>query len=200
LHLLKVSVLPLAIKALIHFWDPDYHCFTFGDINMVPTIKKYSVLTYFPEDVYKLYFHRRLKNTMEKFAKLLGIYQMNQYREKNNSRGLRWKWLEELLVVKKSNPGARILALRVFGLVLCPYTAEIVNLEAANLFIEYENTKINPFATILDETIISLNHSKKTRKGSMRCCVSLLFIWMVRHIEAETLIFRSFWWFDTKQL
>lgn len=64
LHLLKVSVLPLAIKALINFWDPDYRCFTFGDIDMMPTIKKYSVLTYFLEDVYKLYFHRRIENTM----------------------------------------------------------------------------------------------------------------------------------------
>jgi hypothetical protein len=89
LHLLKVSVLPLAIKALIHFWDPDYRCFTFGDINMVLTIKKYDVLTYFPEDVHKLYFNQRIENTMEKFAKLLGIHQMNQYREKNNSTGLR---------------------------------------------------------------------------------------------------------------
>lgn len=68
---------------------------------------------------------------------------------------------------KRSNPGARILALWVFGVVLCPYTAEIVSLEAANLFIEYENTKINPSAIILDETILSLNHYKNTMKGSM---------------------------------
>jgi len=56
---------------------------------MVLTIKKYDVLTYFPEDVHKLYFNQRIENTMEKFAKLLGIHQMNQYREKNNSTGLR---------------------------------------------------------------------------------------------------------------
>jgi hypothetical protein len=93
------------------------------------------------------------------------------------------------------------LALRVFGLVLSLYTVEIVSLEAANLFVEYENTKINnPSTVILDETILSLNHFKKIGKGSMRCCVSLLFILMVIHIDAETPIFRSFWWFNKKQL
>jgi hypothetical protein len=34
----------------------------------------------------------------------------------------------------------------------------------------------------------------------MRCCVPLLFIWLVRHIETETLIFKKIWWFDQKPL
>ena len=49
LHLLKVPT--LAIKTLIHFWDPDYRCFAFGNIDMVPTIEEYGVLIEFPEDV-----------------------------------------------------------------------------------------------------------------------------------------------------
>jgi hypothetical protein len=205
LHLLNVPVLPLAIKALIHFWDPDYRCFTFGNVDMVPTIEEYGVLTEFPEDIHKVYFHQKIENTVEELAKLLGIHQMSLYREKNNSGGLRWKRLEELLIAKTSNPGAnlevyRILALGIFGLILCPSTAGIISLEAANLFVEYEKTKINPSAAILAETFLSLNHCKRIGKGSMRCCVPLLFIWMVSHIESETPIFRNFWWFDQKPL
>jgi glutaminase len=75
-------VLSLAIKALIHFWDLDYRCFTFGNINMVPTIKQYGVLKIFPEDVHKVYFHQRIENTIKELAKLLRIHQMNPYREK----------------------------------------------------------------------------------------------------------------------
>jgi hypothetical protein len=56
LHLLKVLVLPLAIKAMTHFWDLDYHRFTFWNVDMTPTIEEYSVLTEFPEDVHKVYF------------------------------------------------------------------------------------------------------------------------------------------------
>jgi hypothetical protein len=119
---------------------------------------------------------------------------MSLYREKNDSGGLRWKRLEELLIAKKSNPCAklevyRILALGIFGLILCPSTAGIISVEATNLFVEYEKTKINPSAAILAETFLSLNHCKRIGKGSMRCCVPLLFIWMVSHIESETPIF-----------
>jgi len=82
---------------------------------------------------------------MDELAKLLGIPQLIPYREKDNSGGLRWKRLEELLIAKKANPGVklekhRILALRIFGLVLCPSTTGIISLEAANLFVEYEKT------------------------------------------------------------
>jgi hypothetical protein len=92
------------------------------------------------------------------------------------------------------------LALEIFGLVLYPSTTGIISLEAANLFVEYEKTKINPCAAILAETFLSLNHCKKTSKGSMRCCVSLLFIWLASHIETETPIFKNFWWFNQKPL
>jgi len=40
LHLLKVSVSPSAIKAMIHFWDPDYLHFTFRNVDMTPTIEE----------------------------------------------------------------------------------------------------------------------------------------------------------------
>jgi len=54
-----------------------------------------------------------------------------------------------LLIAKKASPDAklekhRILALGIFGLDLCPSTTGIISLEAANLFVECEKTKINP--------------------------------------------------------
>ena len=68
---------------------------------MTPTIEEYSVLTEFPEDAYKVYFRQRIDDTMDELAKLLGIPQLIPYREKDNSGGLRWKRLEELLIAKK---------------------------------------------------------------------------------------------------
>jgi hypothetical protein len=89
--------------------------------------------------------------------------------KKNNSGDLRWKRLEELLIAKKSNPCAKlevykILALGIFGLILCPSTAGIVSVEATNLFDECQKTKINPSAAILAETFLSLNHCKRLEK------------------------------------
>ena len=34
----RVEVLSPAVRALVHFWDPDYRCFSFGSINPCPNI------------------------------------------------------------------------------------------------------------------------------------------------------------------
>ncbi|MBA0672057.1 hypothetical protein Goklo_029498 [Gossypium klotzschianum] len=31
-------------QALAQFWNPAYSCFTFGNVNLVPTIKEYMAL------------------------------------------------------------------------------------------------------------------------------------------------------------
>jgi hypothetical protein len=40
----------------------------------------------------------------------------------------------------------------------------VISLEVATAFLEYESTQINPVTAILVETILTLNHSRKTRK------------------------------------
>jgi hypothetical protein len=38
----------LTIKALFYFWDPNYKCFTFENIDMTPTFEEYSgILDFF---------------------------------------------------------------------------------------------------------------------------------------------------------
>ena len=36
----KVEVLHPAVRALVHFWDPDYRCFSFGSIDLYPTMEE----------------------------------------------------------------------------------------------------------------------------------------------------------------
>ncbi|MBA0562486.1 hypothetical protein Golob_007527 [Gossypium lobatum] len=35
------------LKAMVHFWDPIYRCFTFNEVDMVPTIEQYSALLHY---------------------------------------------------------------------------------------------------------------------------------------------------------
>ena len=38
MEIAKVEVLSPAVRALVHFWDPDYRCFSFGSIDLCPTV------------------------------------------------------------------------------------------------------------------------------------------------------------------
>ena len=94
----------------------------------------------------------------------------------------------------------RLIALGIFGLVLFPSQTGVVSLEAVFAYVEYKNTQINPMVAILAETILTLNHCRRTGKGAIRCCMQLLYIWMVSHIETKKLVFNNFLWFTQRPL
>ncbi|MBA0577067.1 hypothetical protein Golob_027761 [Gossypium lobatum] len=43
-QLLFVKADDALLKAMARFWDPTYRCFTFNEVDMVPTIEEYSTL------------------------------------------------------------------------------------------------------------------------------------------------------------
>jgi len=51
---MNVSMQNSAIKALIHFWDPEYWFFTFRNVDLCPTLEEYGLLTEFPRNLYKV--------------------------------------------------------------------------------------------------------------------------------------------------
>nr|XP_034889980.1 uncharacterized protein LOC118030067 [Populus alba] len=204
LEIAKIEVLNPAIKALINFWDPDYRCFSFGNVDLCPTIEEYGMLTEFPKHLHRVYFPLRNDKVIPELSKLLKIPHLSRFLEKNGS-GLKWKSLEVELEKKKEQYGSmlerdRLIALGIYGLVLFPSLKGVISLEAAAAFVEYENTHINPTTAILAETFLTLNHFRKTGKGVARCCIQLLYIWMVSHVETKKPIFNNFWWFNQKPL
>jgi len=182
----KVEVLSLAVRALVHFWDPDYRCFSFESIDLSPIMKEYGMLTEFPNNLYRIYFPLRFNKIIPELSKLLRIANLENFLE-NKTTCLKWRMLEIELEKKSGSEKERLIALGIFGLVLFPSQTGVVSLEAVVAYVEYENTQINQVAVILAETILTLNHCRRTGKGVMRCCTQLLYIWMVSYIEKTCL-------------
>ncbi|MFQ6631058.1 hypothetical protein Gotur_008955, partial [Gossypium turneri] len=44
LHLLDIKVDKHLFRALAQFWNPAYSCFTFGRVDLVPTVEEYMAL------------------------------------------------------------------------------------------------------------------------------------------------------------
>jgi len=53
-------------------------------------------------------------------------------------------------------------------------------------------TQINPFIAILAETLLSLNHYNTHVKRSLRCCIPLMYLWIVNHIKTPRYILITF--------
>ena len=178
----KVEVLSPVMRALVHFWDPDYQCFSFDSIDLYPTMEEYGMLTEFPNHLYKVYFPLRSDKVIPELSKLLRIFNLDKSLEKN-ATGLKWKLLKVELEKKSGSEKERLIGLGIFGLMLFPNKTGVISLDVVVAYVEYENTQVNLVAAILAETILTLNHCRRTKKGAMRCCTQLLYIWMVSHIE-----------------
>jgi hypothetical protein len=170
---------------------------------MTPTLEEYERILDFPNNSHKIYLRQRFEDTASEVVNLLGLGKISQCRVADG--GFKWKVIEARMK-KNAEEGKlgderyRLVAFTIFGLVLFPSKIKVISLEAANVFIEYENDRINPSSAILRETMLSLNHYRTHGKGAMRCCIPMLYLWIISHIETPRDIFNNFWWFDLRPL
>jgi len=126
---------------------------------------------------------------------LLCLGKISQCRLTNG--GFKWKAIEARMKKnaeegKLGNERYKLVAFAIFSLVPFPSEIGVISLKAANAFVEYEHTQINPFAAMLAKTMLSLNHCRMRGKGALRCCVPLLHLWIFSHIETPQNIFNNF--------
>jgi len=126
------------------------------------------MLLEFPNHLYMVYFPLRDDKVIPQLSKLLKIPNLTKFLEKDAIE-LKWKLLEVGLERKNLQHGSliesdRLVVLGIVGPVLFSSLTGVISLEVATAFLEYESTQINPVTAILAETILTLNHSRKTRK------------------------------------
>jgi hypothetical protein len=93
MEIARVEVLSPNVRAIVHFWDPDYRFFSFGSIDLCPTMEEYGMLTEFPNNLYRSYLPLRSDKIIPELSKLLRIFNLEKFLKKN-ATGLKWMMLE----------------------------------------------------------------------------------------------------------
>ncbi|MBA0879115.1 hypothetical protein Goshw_009672 [Gossypium schwendimanii] len=95
-YFLDVKVDKHLFRALTQDWNPAYICFTFGKVDLAPTVEKYTTLLWCPRiQVGKAY--SRAVNVPTFLRKLISITGMSEQwvvariKQKGNSRCIPWK-------------------------------------------------------------------------------------------------------------
>ncbi|GLT40975.1 hypothetical protein SLA2020_150680 [Shorea laevis] len=185
--LLSTPIDEAMLRAAIHFWDPRYRVFVFGEVDMTPTHEEYAVLLRMPSATSgKIYKPDAGYGFKRKLAKIMGIeVQDLEGLIKNNgeSEGIPWYVLRDVIL---GNPDNRVrlnvFALAIYGLVLFPKALGYVDGKIVNLF-EQLLDNANPIPAILAETFRSLNHCRINGQGRFTGCAQLLTIWLKSHFE-----------------
>ncbi|MFQ6624554.1 hypothetical protein Gotur_003439, partial [Gossypium turneri] len=112
-YLLDIKVDKHLFRALAQFWNPAYSCFTFGRVDLVPTVEEYMALLPCSKiQVDKAYS-----------------------RAKGDSKCIPWKNLKDLILAHPdTKKKVDVFSLSVYGLVVFPKALGHVDEAVTNLF------------------------------------------------------------------
>lgn len=166
---------------MVQFWNSAYKCFTFGEVDLVPTMEEYTTLLRCPKiQVRKAY--AKVFNGQIFAKKLMNISGMSEpwvtarIQQKGDNKCIPWENLRDLVL---THPDERkrvdIFALSIYGLVIFPKALRHVDEAVTNLFDCLEK-EITPMLAILAETFKSLSMCRKTGDGRFIGCAQLLMV------------------------
>ncbi|MFQ6670394.1 hypothetical protein Gotur_035330, partial [Gossypium turneri] len=152
-YLLDINVDEHLFRALAQFWNSTYSCFTFGEVDMVPTIEEYIALLRCPRiQVDKVY--SRAANVLTFTKKLAKITGMSE------------QWI---LAHPNTKKKVDIFALSIYGLVIFPKALGHIDEAVIDLFDQLDR-RVTPVPAILAETFRSLSACRRTGEGRFIGC------------------------------
>ncbi|MBA0881820.1 hypothetical protein Goshw_025684 [Gossypium schwendimanii] len=171
-YLFSVKVDKHLFRALAQFWNPAYNCFTFGKVDLVPTVEEYTTLLWCPKiQVDKAY--SRAANVPTLLKKLMNITGMSEQlvaariQQKCDSKCVPWKSLRDLVLV---HPDVKkrfdVFALGIYGLVIFPKALGYIDEVVPDLF-DRLSKGVTPVLAILAETFRSLNAYRRADRKSL---------------------------------
>ncbi|MBA0784730.1 hypothetical protein Gotri_027213 [Gossypium trilobum] len=185
-------------QALAQFWNHAYNCFTFGKVDLVPTVEEYTTLLRCPKiQVDKAYSRAASVPTLLK--KLMNIREMSEQwvsariQQKGDSKCVSWKSLQNLVLV---HPDVKkridVFALGIYGLIVFPKDLGHIDEAVSDLF-DWLSKGVMPVPAMVAETFRSLNACRRVGEGRFIGCAQLLFAWFHSHFwKIEKVSYRVF--------
>ncbi|MBA0730047.1 hypothetical protein Golax_025704, partial [Gossypium laxum] len=171
-YLLDIKVDEHLFRALAQFWNSAYSCFTFGEVDLVPTIEEYTALLRCPRiQLDKIY--SKAGNVPTFVKKLMNIL---------------------ALIYPDTKKKVDVLALSIYGLMIFARALGYVDEAVTDLFDRLDK-RVTPVPAILVETFRSLSVCRNTGDGRFIGCVQLLLVWFHSHFwKVDKVFYRKAPW------
>ncbi|XP_057981272.1 uncharacterized protein LOC131166712 [Malania oleifera] len=186
--LLHVFVNLHVIEVLVEFWNPSYCCFTMDGVDMAPTIEEYTSLLHLAKltTPYKTYVQDPRASFVKELHDVIGVKI-----QKTEDTKITWPCLKRLLEKEDGEEAQmHMLALAIYGLIIFPKEVGTIDQNTIS-FVAQVKEGINPIPGILAETFRSLHECQVKRHTRMRCCVPLLYVWIMSHLPCTPGSFRT---------
>ncbi|MBA0798623.1 hypothetical protein Gohar_009197 [Gossypium harknessii] len=129
-------------RALVQYWNPAYSCFTFGKVDLVPTIEEYTTLLCCPRIQADKAYSRatNVSNFLKRLMSITGITHPDTKKRVD------------------------VFALSIYGLVIFPKALGHIDEAVSDLFDRLDK-RVMPVLAILVETFRSLSACQRASEG-----------------------------------
>ncbi|KAG8501836.1 hypothetical protein CXB51_004103 [Gossypium anomalum] len=142
-YFLDIQVDEHLFRALAQFWNPAYSCFTFGEVDLVPTVEEYTALLRCPRfQIDRIY--SRAASVPTFWKKLMTITGMREQwitariKEKGECKCISWDALKGLILTHPDETKrVDVFALSLYGLMVFPRALGYVDEVFCRVFFEY---------------------------------------------------------------
>ncbi|KAI5401541.1 hypothetical protein KIW84_066133 [Lathyrus oleraceus] len=184
LYVLSADVVGGLLSVLVQFYDPLYRCFTFPDYKLVPTLEEYSHLLGIPISDKVTFSGLEEIPRSHIIAEALHLKKSEIEAHWVKKRGMFGLTFEFLIgkVIAYAQAGSMdafeaIFVLLIYGLALFPNIDGFVDVNAIRiLLIGYH------VPTLLGDMYFSLHLRNSKVRGTIVCCVPLLYKWFISHL------------------
>ncbi|RDX57696.1 hypothetical protein CR513_63040, partial [Mucuna pruriens] len=170
LSLLSIEVQPIALSALTQFYDPPLRCFTFKDFQLALTVEEYERLLGMPLAKSPPYFPKGHYPSWASVAKLLRVPELE---------GIPRASLEEKLQQLQKEEDW-LAFIDVYGLLI--YDRGLCGPGSYRRPSWQTRPRGKPVIAVLANTYYTLNYCYRKNEKGLRCCTSLLYLWMIAHL------------------
>ncbi|KAL2319772.1 hypothetical protein Fmac_028741 [Flemingia macrophylla] len=179
---LKIYVDPAFIWVLVHFWSPCLHCFEFPLFDLVPTLEEYELMLRWPKSA-GVYTYRGAHIAVDKVATLI---KLPSHQSALVGSGNIKDHLSSLAEKEDWSAFNKTPTSIVFGTTLFPFHADTVDHAAMDTFFAWDVHLTSLVPVILADTLLSVNYCHQKQGKTLRCCLTLLYVWGITHFYASS--------------
>ncbi|KAF1898653.1 hypothetical protein Lal_00023662 [Lupinus albus] len=168
--------------AMAKYWNPILRIFEFPNVDASPTIKEYEVLLDIPlSNRLRVYLFTGTQDANEDIIKeLIGVAPTpSNIIKQGPYYGLKWSFLRKHLDQGDWEMFKPALALAIYGKTLFPFVNDMVDQGAIDVLHKFRKFGVNLVPTILSDTLLAFQKSHEKSIPKIRCCVQLLYVWMM---------------------
>ncbi|MBA0772501.1 hypothetical protein Gotri_007860 [Gossypium trilobum] len=197
-YLLNVKVDKHLFRALAQYWNPAYSYFTFGKVDLVPTVEEYTTLLRCPMMQTEKAYSKAI-NVSTFLKRLMSIIGMSeqwvaaQIKQKGDSKCILWKSLRDLILAHlDTRKRVDVFSLSIYGLVIFYKELGHIDDAVSDLF-DWLEKMVKPVPIILVEMFRYLSAYQRVDKGRFIGCAQFSLAWFYSHFwKVENVSYRVF--------